>query len=222
MTKEISPEEKLFNIIQSGKDPASAYKQKRAQAAKGLNRFFPGLINELKHTAQGQDEDAPTTAILGFEFERIDLRLVNNALAIVLFSLIGLVVYFTANNKPGFLNVSSFVSPTSLQVLKPKAVESYKPLDYYIEEVKNRDIFRPVTAAAGVASPAKANLQAIAKDLSLSGIYQGKNSEAIIEDKTNKKVYFLKQGDEIKGLKVKQVFKDRVILQSGDEEVELL
>ena len=221
MPREISPEEKLFNIIQAGKDPALAHKQKRAQAAKGLNRFFPGLITELKHTAQGSGEDAQSTAILGFEFERIDLRLVNKALAIILFVLIGLVAYFTANKKPGFLNVASFISPTGLQALKPKAVESYKPLDFYIEEVKKRDLFHPVTAA-GVAGPVKTDLQAITKDLSLSGIYQGKNTEAIVEDKTNKKVYFLKQGDEIKGLKVKQVFKDRVILQSGDEEAELL
>ena len=33
---------------------------------------------------------------------------------------------------------------------------------------------------------------------------------------------FLKEGDEIKGYKVKSILKDKVILQQGDEEIELL
>jgi type II secretory pathway component PulC len=44
----------------------------------------------------------------------------------------------------------------------------------------------------------------------------------MIEDKAAKKTYFLKTGDEIKGMKVKAILKDRVILQYGEEEMELM
>jgi type II secretory pathway component PulC len=120
-------------------------------------------------------------------------------------------------SKPSLLKITS--APSTGFIGIQSKIEDYKPLKVYIEEVKKRDIFRPVQAAGTVA---KFSLQGLTKDLVLSGIYQGKYPEAIIEDKTTKKVYFLKEGDEVKGLKVKSILKDRVILQYGEEEVELL
>jgi len=35
-------------------------------------------------------------------------------------------------------------------------------------------------------------------------------------------MYFLKVGDQIRGLKIKSILQDRVILQSGNSQVELL
>ena len=86
--------------------------------------------------------------------------------------------------------------------------------------MKKRDVFHPYSGgAAGIAG---SNLAV--KDLGLAGTYQGQDQrlEAMIEDKSAKKTYFLKEGDEIKGFKVKSILKDRVILQYGDQEIEIM
>jgi len=44
----------------------------------------------------------------------------------------------------------------------------------------------------------------------------------MIEDKAAKKTYFLKQGDKIKGVVVKNIFKDKVVLEYGSETIEFL
>ena len=54
------------------------------------------------------------------------------------------------------------------------------------------------------------------------GIYFSEEPEVIIEDKAEKKTYFLKEGENIKEIKVKSIRQDRVILESDGVDWELM
>jgi len=105
-----------------------------------------------------------------------------------------------------------------------KKVIALEAFTVYQDAVRKRDIFNPVTqnvsASAGIGKTAQ--FQEITKDLSLVGIYWGASPEAMIEDTAAKKTYFLKRGDEVKGIIIKEILKDRVVLQYRNEEIELM
>jgi len=220
MAKEISPEERLFNVIQKEKTSSSAGRKKITLNPQGLKRFFLGLILRPRTHLQGSDKESEPSVFLSVKLEHIDLKLINKTLGIILFGIIAALIYSALNKKVIPLKRLSIVSGSAFQEIGLKLAQDYQPLGSYIEEVKKRDLFHPASTAAGTFS--KTSLSSMTKDLSLSGIYQGQHPEVIIEDKAAKKVYFLKQGDEIKGMKVKSILNDRVILQSGEEEIELL
>ncbi len=219
MAKEISPEERLFNVIQKEKNSSLVDRKKITLKPQGLKRFFLGLILKSRTHLQGSDRDSEPNVFLSVKLEHIDLEFINKTLCIILFVLIAVLIYSALNKKMIPLKMLSIVSGSAFQAIRSKSLEDYQPLRSYIEEVKKRDLFHPATAAGAFL---KASLSGMTKDLSLSGIYQGQYPEVIIEDKATKKVYFLKQGDEIKGMKVKSILNDRVILQYGEEEFELL
>ena len=220
MTADISPEERLLDVIQKEKNSTLPGRQKITLNPQGLKRLFLGLISKRKTLPQGGDKEAQPRAFLSTRLERADLKLVNKTLGIVLSVIIAALIFSALNKKAVPLKLSSAVSGTSFQPVKPKPLEDYLPLKSYIDEVKKRDVFHPYSGgAAGIAG---SNLAV--KDLGLAGTYQGQDQrlEAMIEDKSAKKTYFLKEGDEIKGFKVKSILKDRVILQYGDQEIEIM
>ena len=59
------------------------------------------------------------------------------------------------------------------------------------------------------------------KNLKLVGISWSDDPDVIIEDTKAGMAYFLKKGQMINDLKLKEVFKDKVILGYQEEEVEL-
>ena len=75
----------------------------------------------------------------------------------------------------------------------------------------------PVTPQNG-ATPVQ-DAKSLVAPLRLVGIAWGDPPTAMIEQ--DKQTYFLKVGDPIGALTVKEVLRDHVILQSGDQEVEL-
>ncbi len=98
-------------------------------------------------------------------------------------------------------------------------------LEYYQEKIAVRDIFRPVRPkeeakpAPEAAAEAPVNL---AKDFILVGIAWSDDPEAMIEDTTEKRTYFVKRGQTFgDSVTVAKILKDRVILTIGDKEVEL-
>lgn len=98
------------------------------------------------------------------------------------------------------------------------------PAGEYVKMSKQRDIFSREQNAAvkNTAVADKPDIARIKTDLQLVGIYFSEKPEVIIEDKSEKKTYFLKEGGNIKGIKVKSILQDRVILESGGLEWELM
>jgi hypothetical protein len=108
--------------------------------------------------------------------------------------------------------------------------ETVAPLEetsYYLQKVGARDIFREgkkqesavqqAPSAAVVTEDAEA-----VRSLALVGISWSSNPDAIIEDKSKQRTYFVKRGQEVgDGVKVEAIFKDHVVVTYEDREYEL-
>lgn len=224
MPDNISPEERLFNIIQENKKSSiggeATKNNKRKVGLRGAKRFFANIAS-LRHGLNEHGSGGQLTAgSLLVKLQSVDPKPLNRALAIVSVALAILVIYSAANNKrPDISQAARFVS--DIMPVEVNLPEVFKPAEFYLQDVKQRDIFKAVPKdVTGVI--AESSLHELAKDLSLAGIYMGEYPEIMIEDKAAKKTYFLKQGDKIKGIVVKNILKDRVILQYGDETIEFL
>jgi len=220
----ISPEERLFKVIQETKKPNAQSPVRRDRLPlnlKGLKQVLGNFILKFRPGTQIKEPMARASFALPIKLYDIDFKKVIRVLWVILASLILLTAYY-ALKKPNLSRVTSAVFEGGYQARGAKPIEAFKPLAFYAEQARKRDIFHPVTSA--IKGIAGSGLQALTKDLCLAGIYQpiGKPSEVMIEDKAAKKTYFLKEGDEIKGMKVKAILKDRVILQYGEEEMELM
>lgn len=209
----ISPEERLFKVIRETKKPASG-SSPSLRAPKWRSNLKNWIASRLAVFGARNDNKV-------IKLHDIDFKKVNRALWVILILLMLLTAYY-AFKRPNLSKVTGAVFEGGYQERSSKPIDSFKPLTFYAEQARKRDIFHPVTS--GIKGIAGSGLQALTKDLGLAGIYQpiGKPSEAMIEDKAAKKTYFLKTGDEIKGMKVKAILKDRVILQYGEEEMELM
>lgn len=155
-------------------------------------------------------------------FRRIEV--INRSLAVVLVLLLGGLVYFTVLGRPSIeKTVRHFPRPLA-RSMKANNHEAFMPSDEYVKMSKQRDIFsreqRPAVEGAAVAD--KPDAPRTRTDLQLVGIYFSEEPEVIIEDKAEKKTYFLKEGENIKEIKVKSIRQDRVILESDGTDWELM
>lgn len=155
-------------------------------------------------------------------FGRIEV--INRSLAIVLVLLLGAFIYSTVLGRPSIeKTVRHFPRPPA-RSMAANNQEAFRSPDEYVKIIKQRDIFsreqRAADKSAAVAD--KPEIPRTKTDLQLVGIYFSNEPEVIIEDKTEKKTYFLKQGGNIKGIKVKSILQDRVILESNGVEWELM
>jgi hypothetical protein len=155
-------------------------------------------------------------------FQRIDV--INRLLAIVLVVLLGAFIYSTVLGRPSIeKTIRHFPSPPA-RSMKADNQGAFMPAGEYVKMSKQRDIFSREQNAAvkNTAVADKPDIARIKTDLQLVGIYFSEKPEVIIEDKSEKKTYFLKEGGNIKGIKVKSILQDRVILESGGLEWELM
>ena len=211
MADKISPEERLFKVIREGRKSPSGR----------VRRFFANLKAGAL-VRQGSEKAASTA--LPIKFQEIDLKVINKIFMNILVISIIFGTYYMVSKRPSAAKIADVISGIKLQAIKRRSIETFKPLYFYTDEVKKRDIFRPVVKDIEEIKVkiTKPKLQELAKDLTLVGIYIGRYPEVMIEVKTEEKTYFLKQGDEIKGMKIKEILKDRVILEYQGEEIELI
>lgn len=95
---------------------------------------------------------------------------------------------------------------------------------YYLERVRSRDIFKmgpPASAVVQQEEDSSGKLAEMAKDLRLVGISWSDDPDAMIEDVGKLKTYFVKRGQAIGELKVRAIFKDKVVLSYGSQEIDL-
>lgn len=156
-------------------------------------------------------------------FQRIEV--INRSLAVVLVLLLGTFVYSTVLGRPSIeKTIGNFPRPP-VRSLETDQQAAFMSADEYVKMVRQRDIFsreqRSTVKSAAVAD--KPDIPRIKTDLQLVGIYfEPAGPEVIIEDKAEKKTYFLKEGGNIKGIKIKSIREDRVILESNGVEWELM
>ena len=191
----LTPEEQLLKLIE---------KPEAAQARKSLQRAWLTFRSNLK---------------------RPDLKTLNKVfLAVCILLLVYSIIDF-AVNRPRMKVFEQKTESGQIKLTEEiSGAQAEQPALHYVEIVKRRNAFSPISlsereeAASGVQG-----LREMAEDLSLVGISWYKQEPlAMIEDKKEKKTYFLKEGDNIKSFKVKQILKNSVILSFEDETLELM
>ncbi|MBI4412264.1 MAG: hypothetical protein HY541_07260 [Deltaproteobacteria bacterium] len=102
------------------------------------------------------------------------------------------------------------------------------PVEEFLTPITSRNLFQPKTEeppppdAPAVPPPGPAAPSGVFESLQLVGIAWGTRPEAMIREKSEGRTFFLKQGDELKGVLVKEILRDRVIVEYEGETKEIL
>ncbi len=109
----------------------------------------------------------------------------------------------------------------ALETSTSTAAGSLKPLADYLAAVQQANPFGGAAAiiAAPVEQSAKHRLEELAQGLVVVGIDRGANPEAIIEDTTQSRTYFVKVGDELNGMVVTEISTKGVLVSYEGEEL---
>jgi len=100
------------------------------------------------------------------------------------------------------------------------AKHTAKPLEEYLESVKDRQIFSGTSAVADVSPVNVANIDSM-KDISLVGIISGDNPQAVIEDKKAQKTYYVTKGQFIGEMQVEDIGEGKIIINYAGQKYEL-
>jgi len=103
---------------------------------------------------------------------------------------------------------------------KIQAIQQIEPYEYYLEGLKNRQIFSSVSGQESEKPAGTINADLI-KDISLIGIIAGENPQAIIEDKKTQKTYYVTKGQFIGEFKVEDIQDGKIILNYKGQKFEL-
>ncbi len=214
----VSPEELLFKAIEKNKDvPAEAGVPKNPTF--DIKKLFLDFKSKIPFFEKKKGEANKKTGFNIFS----NLKILNRVLTVI----VGILVIFlitdmVMSNQNQNKIFAGTVGMGAWQFQK-KPIILLKKLSFYEEAASKRDLFNPPEAvAAKSVAGANPQLAELTKDLSLVGIYWGTHPEAMIEDTQAKKTYFLKRGDQINGLKIKNILNDRVILEYRGKEMEFM
>ena len=159
--------------------------------------------------------------------QQLNIKVINKILVVCIFML---TFYFIGNLLTSISSLkempyleSKLKEDVNLTSYEEASISSTKPVSYYLEKVRQRDIFKmgetsPVEAA--VKLPSSSIIEAT-QHLRLVGISWSKDPDAIIEDTQASRSFFVKTGHVIGDIKVQAILKDKVVLRYGTEEIEL-
>jgi len=226
----ISPEERLFKVIQEGKNSPPGNKSgRRGIPRMGIKQFLGGLMPR----AAVAGAPRTTSVVFPVKFSDINPTAVNKVLIVILVILAVSIVNYAVRARPNVAKISEAISKMPAPaVKKKKEIEAFKPASIYIDEIRKRNIFvpyaakeeKPVIAAPREEEKAQETLKKIAASIKLQGISWGKNPKAIIKHVGEDKMYFLKEGQMLgaTGVELKEIHKNKVVISYKGEEMELL
>lgn len=161
----------------------------------------------------------------------IDLDSVNKVLTGALVLLMVYAMTAAVNKRSSIGKLMQSISHIKFEKSTSGAIEAYQPVDYYLGQVRGRDIFNPVGEVKTQAipeplappEPPKPKLKEKAIGLTVVGIAWGETPQAMINADLTQEIYFLKKGDKIgkTEIEVREIFRDKVILGFEEEEMEL-
>ena len=233
----ISPEEKLFNVIRSGK------KEINTVRAGGEN---PSVVPETistdkeqaiatKHPRLLQRRQSlsffPATIKNILNIQNFRPYIIYGMLSTILVILMIVAGYTMVRQQSDITEITNFVRhpATRNSLLTFAEIEPFKQLDFYLQETAKRNIFQPIPEEPEKQiieqkpkEDTKKKLQEIIQTLTLRGISWGEEPKVIIKDKDGQ-LYFLKEGQPIgtSGAKIKKIDKDKITIQYKDAQSEL-
>jgi len=219
---DISPEEKLFNIIEGKNSEFSKKPEERSGQFAGILKSLEIWQRTLKEQLH-KIHLPKKRPFAGFNFSEFNLEITNRILIVILGGLIIFLFVDFIYLKPDFKKIYEKISALPAARLKKRDVIYLKPLSAYLDASAKRDIFNPIAITKEDMYVERiVRLEELTKGLSLVGIFWGKNPEVMIEDTEEKKTYFLRRGQTIKGIKIDSILEDRVILEHNNETMEFM
>lgn len=248
------PEERLFKAIQQEKR-VSQSAEKASGAVKGgppqrtlslgVKKVWEKIVPQ-KVFAWGSAREGEETkksfafpvqwhdidSIKTFLLTGVNLTVVNRGMALVLAGVAAFMFYYFVNNRLTMVGLMSSIAQVKFNAVSMQAGEALQPVDYYLNQVRGRDIFNPVAVKvekpviveeAPPPPPPRPKLNDMAKGLKVVGIALGTTPKAMVKDDVKQEVYFLKEGDVIgsTGIAIKSISKDKVVIHFGEEEMDL-
>lgn len=151
----------------------------------------------------------------------------NKVLVVAVALLLVYVVFDAVASARNLQRPPNFVPPKDLRsTAKVDAVQPLEETSYYLQKISSRDIFKEgrkeeVVVETAPAKPVEEAAEAV-QNLALVGISWSSNPDAIIEDKSSQRTYFVKRGQMAgEAVKVEAIFKDHVVVTFEDKEYEL-
>jgi len=220
MTGELSPEEKLLNLIRE--KPQTSSPAPAIQPSPLTPDKEKPAIPKAKKTPLRMPGRKKLPAILrkcrpvnpGF-------KLTHKVLSGLVFLLLAYLAfdYIDTPKTPEELSIAKVV------VRKEEPLLAQRPYSYYSGEIGKRDIFRPYTKPKPKLPPPPAlkrvTLRELAAGLTLTGIILDRNPQVVIIDNKEKKTYFLNKGQFLKEIKIEDIIKGKVILSYQGERLDL-
>lgn len=229
--KSTTPEQQLLKLIEGqkpgapGEAPAKGSSSGKRPKGRGLSlgNLAGRLLGSFSFWKRRSGKKrAPHARVSAFSLAEVNKALVAAAVLLLIY-----VVFDAAASARNLQRPPSFAP---MKDLRPKQVkQGVAPLEetsYYLQKVSARDIFRegkkelPQQAAPAPVSVTE-SAEAV-QSLALVGISWSSNPDAIIEDKSKQRTYFVKRGQDVgEGVKVEAIFKDHVVVTYEDREYEL-
>lgn len=230
MADKISPEEKLFKVIREGKKDGA----KPLFKPHSIKRFFAKLpLGKKMFTIKPKPSQAAISGGAGafsIPLSKIKPKTVNTLFAVILVSLAVLVIYVAINERPRIATIAERISEVPADPEKTEVIETFKPMSSYLAQVEKREIFQPISAIKPQAKILELQelaidkLKEIAADFKLQGISWGQNPKVMIKNEKEDRMYFLGEGQTIglTGVKMKAIYKNKIVISYEDAEMELL
>ncbi len=215
----ITPEKQLLKLIEEPHDRVAGN-----AVVRGRGFSLPGLGVLAGRLAFAQESFKQLARGWAGPF---DIKKINGILSLVAV-LVG--IYFIAGTI--FLSLRMSVVPSfSFKTERPAkgglgSMSALKSADFYRQKAQARDLFKiglqaPEPEQSPQGSDLSAQAQEILSKYKLVGISWSDNPDAMIEDTAAQKTYFIKRGQELNGVKVQAIFKDKVVLNYLNKEIEL-
>jgi len=161
----------------------------------------------------------------------IDLDSVNKVLTGILVVLMVYAMTVAISKKSGITKLMQTISHIKFEQSAASGIEAFQPVDYYLGQVRSRDIFNPlgevktqvVPELLPPPAPPKPKLKEMVTGLSVVGIAWGETPKAMVQDSATQDIYFLKKGDSIgkTEIKVKDILRSKIVVSYEEEELEL-
>jgi len=143
---------------------------------------------------------------------------------VLFLGIIACLIYLVLEMRSGFSLISQAVEfPSESKTgstLSDIALPSAQNADYYLQQINERDIFKPYVPK----TVAKAAAQGLVQEMSrfklvgIAWLDLPETASVMIEDTQKNETYFLKQGEQLEGVTVKTIYTDRAVFSHENEE----
>ncbi|MCQ9204777.1 MAG: hypothetical protein NG737_00465 [Omnitrophica bacterium] len=222
--RDITPEKQLLRLIEDPKLQNKGALQAQKVKHRGLSLLSPAAwISRFSFWAEKFKQSVKGG------ISPLDFKLINSILVLCIIILAGYFLYnayFSTTNLRNMPDLQLDSKESIKTAAFPEVSVLKKSSTYYLGKVRQRNIFRiggadSVDLSKVFAPVIAARLVDEIKHLRLVGISWSDDPDAMVEDTNTGRTFFIKRGEMIDKFKVEAIFKDKIILGYGGEEVEL-